>query len=179
MEIGVKIKKIRLAKGLALKELAAKSGLTSSFLSQLENGITAPSVASLHKIADALGIKIANLFQEGEGAEFIFLRKQRNPHLLPGYPESNYEILASSVLDIKMLPLLLKLKVNEVLAADACPQGEEMLGVGLQGKLEVALEGKNFMLEQFDSIYLVKPKFTSIKNMAGDESRIWWCVLRQ
>jgi len=69
--------------------------------------------------------------------------------------------------------------VNEVLAADACPQGEEMLGVGLQGKLEVALEGKNFMLEQFDSIYLVKPKFTSIKNMAGDESRILWCVLRQ
>ena len=71
-EIGLKIKKIRLNKGLALKELASKSGLTSSFLSQLENGMTAPSVASLHKIAEALGIKVANLFQEGEGAEFVF-----------------------------------------------------------------------------------------------------------
>jgi transcriptional regulator with XRE-family HTH domain len=178
-DIGGRIKKIRLNKGLALKELASKSGLTSSFLSQLENGMTSPSVASLHKIADALGIKVANLFQEGEGAEFVFLRKQRNPHLLPGYPESNYEILASSVLDIKILPLLLKLQKDEVLGADACPQGDEMLGVSLQGKVEVMLEGKNFTLEQSDSIYLVKPKFRSVKNLAGNESRILWCVLRQ
>jgi transcriptional regulator with XRE-family HTH domain len=177
-DIGVIIKKIRLGKGVALKKLASKSGLTSSFLSQLEHGMTAPSVASLHKIADALGIKVANLFQEGEGGEFVFLRKQKNPHLLPGYPQANYEILASAVLDIKILPLLLKLKKGEVLAADVCPQGDEMLGVALQGKLEVALEGKIFLLEQSDSIYLVKPKFVSIKNMAGEESRILWCVLR-
>jgi len=178
-DIGLKIKKIRLNKGLALKELASRSGLTSSFLSQLENGMSSPSVASLHKIADALGIKVANLFQEGEGEEFVFLRKQRSPHLLPGYPEANYEILAASVLDIKILPLLLKLKKDEVLAADSCPQGDEMLGVSLQGKVEVALESKNFVLEQSDSIYLVKPKFRALKNLAGDESRILWCILRR
>ena len=52
MDIGAKIKRMRLANGLTLEELANRSELTKGFLSQLERDLTSPSVATLEDILE-------------------------------------------------------------------------------------------------------------------------------
>ena len=50
VEIGRKIKQLRIQKGLTLEELASRSELTKGFLSQLERELTSPSIATLNDI---------------------------------------------------------------------------------------------------------------------------------
>ena len=64
MTLGERIKKTRLQEGLSQREIAGKSGITISFLSQVEKDKAAPSLKSLRNIAQALGIKVARLFDE-------------------------------------------------------------------------------------------------------------------
>ena len=62
INIGEKILDYRKAKNMNIKELAAKSGVTSSMLSQIERGLANPSINSLKNIAKALEIPIFNFF---------------------------------------------------------------------------------------------------------------------
>ena len=55
MEIGSKIKRMRLRLGLTQEELADRTELTKGFISQLERDITSPSIATLMDILEALG----------------------------------------------------------------------------------------------------------------------------
>jgi transcriptional regulator with XRE-family HTH domain len=63
--LGETIRRTRESRGQSLKVLAQATGLTQSFLSQVENDHTSPSVASLRKIAEALGASIATFFAGG------------------------------------------------------------------------------------------------------------------
>lgn len=64
MDIGAKIKRIRLSNQLTLEELANRSELTKGFLSQLERDLTSPSVATLENILEALGTNLKDFFQK-------------------------------------------------------------------------------------------------------------------
>jgi transcriptional regulator with XRE-family HTH domain len=177
-DIGQRIKQLRSQKKLPLKEVAARTGLTSSFLSQLENGMTAPSVDSLRRIAKALEVGVGDLFQEERASEFVFLRRSPQQQARPKDPIGNYELLASGVMDIRILPMLLTLDPGEELPADRSPQGEEMLGVAITGRIEIGVNGKSFTLEAGDSIYLVNPAFSYQKNQGPERVSFLWNVLR-
>jgi len=63
--LGERIREMRLKRGLSLKQLAVKTDLTQSFLSQVERDLTSPSVASLRSIAEALATSVATFFAGG------------------------------------------------------------------------------------------------------------------
>ena len=72
VEIGRKIKQLRIQKGLTLEELASRSELTKGFLSQLERELTSPSIATLNDIVEALGSSLAEFFKEEEQEQLVF-----------------------------------------------------------------------------------------------------------
>ncbi len=72
-KIGKNIKKIRTQKGLSQQQLAQKSGISQSFLSDLENGKKSPTVDSLNKICRSLGISLAEFFSRGKTQGFAAL----------------------------------------------------------------------------------------------------------
>jgi transcriptional regulator with XRE-family HTH domain len=59
MQIGEKIKRMRLRLGLTQEDLAARTELSKGFISQLERDLTSPSIATLMDILEALGSDIA------------------------------------------------------------------------------------------------------------------------
>ena len=63
-DIGQQIRKERLRNRFTLEQLSQRTGLSKSFLSQIERGLAQPSVASLKKIALELGIGDVRLFME-------------------------------------------------------------------------------------------------------------------
>ena len=60
MEIGKKIKDLRIAKGLTQEELADRSELSKGFISQLERDLTSPSIATLTDILQVLAAALMN-----------------------------------------------------------------------------------------------------------------------
>ena len=63
MELGIKIKRLRLQKNLTQEELADRCELTKGYISQLENELTSPSIATLEDILKALGTTFAEFFR--------------------------------------------------------------------------------------------------------------------
>jgi transcriptional regulator with XRE-family HTH domain len=62
--LGKKIRKERLKRQLTLEQFSQKTGLSKSFLSQVERGLTEPSITSLKKISKQLGFSVVNLFSD-------------------------------------------------------------------------------------------------------------------
>ncbi|WP_447045715.1 helix-turn-helix domain-containing protein [Vreelandella sp. H-I2] len=65
---GSRIRSLRKLKGMTLIQLAKKTGLSHGYLSQVERGISQPSIASLVDIAHALGVTMQWLFSERKGS---------------------------------------------------------------------------------------------------------------
>ena len=63
-DIGTRLKERRVAAGMSLREMAREADVSPSFLSQIENGKSQPSVATLFSFANILGVKIDELFDD-------------------------------------------------------------------------------------------------------------------
>jgi transcriptional regulator with XRE-family HTH domain len=66
--LGGRLRKVRLATGMSLREVSRQLGVSPSFVSQLENGKSQPSVATLYSLAQLLGVSIDELFAVDGGA---------------------------------------------------------------------------------------------------------------
>ena len=64
MQIGAKLKELRILKGLTQEELADRTELSKGFISQLERDLTSPSIATLMDILQCLGTSIGEFFKE-------------------------------------------------------------------------------------------------------------------
>lgn len=74
LQIGSKVKALRTARGLSGRKLATAAGVSQPFLSQLESGRTSVAIATLYRIADALGVSPADLLPSRPDAEIEVLR---------------------------------------------------------------------------------------------------------
>ena len=72
INIGARIKQLRLKNDLTLEELASRTELTKGFLSQLERNRTSPSIQSLADVAEALGVNLSGFFQEDVEEQIVF-----------------------------------------------------------------------------------------------------------
>jgi transcriptional regulator with XRE-family HTH domain len=77
VDLGARIRALRIARGATLRQLAAQAGVTESFLSQVERGVASPSIASLQRLARALGQSIAELFAADESAGIVVRVRER------------------------------------------------------------------------------------------------------
>ena len=72
MDIGAKLKELRILKGLTQEELADRAELSKGFISQLERDLTSPSIATLMDILQCLGTSIGEFFNETPEEQIVF-----------------------------------------------------------------------------------------------------------
>ena len=89
MRIGEKIKELRRIKNMSLRELAAKTGLSKTTLSDLEKGTKNPSLETLEKVAAAFELSPAEFLKETESPdELISSAKASSSEILAGVSKS-------------------------------------------------------------------------------------------
>jgi transcriptional regulator with XRE-family HTH domain len=90
-----RVKRLRELKGVTLEALAERAGLTKSYVSKVERGISTPSIATAIKIADALGVGVNDLFGAGQSQQdFTIIRKtDRKPFARMGKAGHRYEAI--------------------------------------------------------------------------------------
>ncbi len=173
MKIGPRIKQIRLERKTTLNEIAKKTGLTTSFLSQLERDLTSPSVVSLEKIAYALRVRIADFFQEGDQRDLLIIRKKAGKRQAAKKGDSFIETLASGVFDVNMNSQLFSLGPETALSQELTSfKGERFLMV-LKGEIEFYTGKEKFLFEEGDSVYCAFSKSpTRIVNNKKTEAKV-------
>jgi len=179
MKIGSRIKDLRIQQRITLKELAKKTGLTTSFLSQLERDLTSPSVGSLEKIAEALNTKVGYFFEMEEQKELVFVKKGMGKKLLDNDKEKHIssETLASGLLNIKMQPFIFILGVGAELTRELIYPATEKFGMVLKGRLELHCDEEKMTFEEGDSIYCAyTQKLQKVRNIGETEARLFWIV---
>ena len=72
MQIGLKLKELRMAKGLTQEELANRAELSKGFISQLERDLTSPSIATLVDILQCLGTNLKDFFWDVSDDQVVF-----------------------------------------------------------------------------------------------------------
>ena len=75
MDIGSKIKELRIANGLTQEELADRSELSKGFISQMENNLTSPSIATLIDVLQCLGTDLKHFFSDDEDKQIVFSKE--------------------------------------------------------------------------------------------------------
>jgi transcriptional regulator with XRE-family HTH domain len=117
LHIATKLKKLRLAQGLTVANLAEKSGFSNAFISRVENFRINPSLNALARIADALGIDMAELFQDGDnGPGYVFSKMDEGEPLVRDDSDKygmRYFSLAYSKIDRKMNPFVIEYEKSE------------------------------------------------------------------
>lgn len=168
--LGQKIRKKRMEKGMSLKDLAEKTDLTASFLSQVERDLAEPSITSLRKIADALEVPIFYFLLNNDHTSPVVRKNERKTLK---FPESNlvYELLSPD-LSKQMEVMMARLAVGAVSCEEPLSHpGEEFIYV-LQGKMEITIGEDVYVLNESDSIYYfaaIPHKIVSI----GDEELVF------
>jgi len=159
VHVGEKIKALREAKGLSLKEVADLSGFSTALLSQVENHMVSPSLGTIVKLARALGLKVSDLLGETQGEPFTIVRKDERKSVSRfaskdgvkyGY---SYESLGFEKKDRHMEPFIVTLEPATIKSTKASThEGEEFIFV-LEGEMEVILGNNTDVLHPGDSIY--------------------------
>lgn len=167
MRLGARIKNLRISQRLTLKELAKKTGISISFISQVEREKTSPSIDSLSKICSALGVSLAHLFSERQTKEIIFIKKKKKK--MPFY----FSVF-NEALGIKMKPLILNLKEKDIVFERK--EGREEFGYVIKGKVELESKGEKAILKEGDSVYLIDPLRHKLQNLSRKNSVVIWVI---
>lgn len=76
-QVALNLKFLRVQSGMTLEQLAADSGLTRSYLSKIERGLSNPSIESALKLASALGVSVEKLFGQQTEEESIRITRAK------------------------------------------------------------------------------------------------------
>ena len=80
VNVGERIRQLRLGRGLSVRTLAAETGFSPSLISQVEHSHVMPSIGSLERIAMALGVSLSTFFAEAEAnADRVFKNLSDEP----------------------------------------------------------------------------------------------------
>ena len=171
-DLGLRVATFRQLHGMSLRALAAAAGVSSSFLSQLENGHTNASIASLRKIATALGVTPAQLLDARGGSTRGVLRADDRPTIRLDGAEKH----------VVSLPPLRNLEVyTGIFAPDgttgkspfAHGNGQEIFIV-TSGAVVLQLGEEEYRMKKNDSIEFLSSVPHGVYNDSDEPAEVIW-----
>lgn len=170
MDIGTKLKELRILKGLTQEELADRAELSKGFISQLERDLTSPSIATLMDILQCLGTSIGEFFNETLEEQIVFGKLD---YFEKHDAELHNEIkwIIPNAQKNMMEPILLTLEAGGETYPDNPHEGEEF-GYVLSGSISIHIGSKTYKAKKGESFYFVSDKKHHLSSKAG-ASLIW------
>jgi transcriptional regulator with XRE-family HTH domain len=153
-DIGARIRFMRRQRSMSLDRLAGMAGLTKSFLSKIERGLSVPSIATALKVAESFDVSVGQLLGEEQGMEsFCVVRKgERRAFMRDRSDGYNYEMLAAGKQLKSMEPFVMRPPFEFQNGRLFDHVGEEFIFV-LSGAMEVEFPNRRITLEAGDALY--------------------------
>jgi transcriptional regulator with XRE-family HTH domain len=178
--ISTNIQQLRKNAKMSLQDLAARTGLTKSYLSKIERKIQTPSFSSISRIAIALGVDTTSLLTERaeslEDVRISFTKKGERKVIAPVERSFEgsvhgiiYEAIAYNKPGKNMNPIVL------TIPPEGAPvfqhEGEEFIYI-LEGRHEFTYDDHTYIMEEGDSVYLDAAVPHTGKGLDGKPAKI-------
>lgn len=155
--LGNRLKDLRIQANLTLNELGQKSGLSKSYLSKIENNKTSPSIPTLWKLANSLGIGLGDFFQTVEQPNQnspVILRAQERKVVARGISTFGYtyEALAHPIEGSRIQPFTVHFSKQHKSTSTLVHPGYEFNYL-LEGSIEFFYGDQSYVMHQGDSWY--------------------------
>jgi len=171
--LGTNLKTLRTAQELTLAQLGERTGLSASYLSQVERGVTTPSLTRLTSIAEALGAEVRYFFEEATASPCVVRANQGKS--LHGAPGITVELLSADPAGKNIQPYNLICRPGARREYSSVYPGEKC-GFVLKGELTVTVGEETFVLAAGDSIHFDQHQPHSWHNNGDKESMVIWAV---
>jgi transcriptional regulator with XRE-family HTH domain len=171
MDIGENLKRLRNSNSLTQQELADRCELTKGYISQLENDLTSPSIATLTDILECLGTDLAAFFNEAVDSKIVF----REEDVFVKEAAQNYIInwIIPNAQKNKMEPILIELGSHAKTKSDEPHEGEEF-GYVLSGNIMLYYGNQVLKVKKGESFYFKSNKTHYLENTGKNTSRVIW-----
>ena len=176
VDVGERLRAIRRLRRATLKTVADRAELSESFLSQVERGRANASIGSLKRIAGALGVTVADLFEpNGSTSRPRVLRREGRPALTFGTLGRKY-MLTPRPLD-HLQVIVGELEAGGSTGDEPYTHGDsEELLVVLAGVVSLQLGTEMFELSTGDSIDYRSSIPHRLTNIGGDSAEVMWII---
>ena len=169
LDIGSRIKLLRRQKGMTLRHLSEASGLSINAISRIENGQASPTVSSVHRLAMALGIPIAAIFDDSIATETVLVRAgERKAITMKG---RRMEPLGIGMVDNTSEPFYIILESGEESLSGSYEHPGEEFAYCLEGEVIFFIGEKACHLKPGDSLFFKSSQPHSWKNPAEQPAR--------
>lgn len=154
IDVGEKIANIRKQKNLSIRDLAKLAEVTPSLLSQLERGLSNPSLNTIKSISKALDVPLFTFFMEEVNNKELIVRKDSRKKVI--FPNNNnvvFEMLSpESITSVEFA--IVKLVPNSSASDYLMSHKSQELAYVLKGKVRLYLDSDIFTLENGDSVVI-------------------------
>lgn len=152
-EIGQKLRELRKERGFSIRSLARASGLSANAISMIERGRSSPSINTLSKMAQALGISVSDFFQlRTEREDVVFVRASER--LCEPFERGRWESLGGESFSGLIEAYILNLEVGATIESQGVAHPADELVFCHQGQVKFLVEGESFLLTSGDSLLL-------------------------
>ena len=165
-QVGGRIRELRRLQKLTVSELAARSGLTPGFISQLERDLSSVSLATLARICGALGVTIGQLVDASP--RVVVYRRQEQPPVEPAMPGQVHTLVVKGDPRFHTTRSRIDPGAGAGEGLYTIPADLELVYV-LDGKLEVFVGDEVFRLERGDALTYSPRDPHSWRNPSADE----------
>ena len=145
------LRALREERRISLRELARRSGISVNALSQIERGLSSPSVSTLYRLVDALGVPITAVFGATPRREQVVYRRAEDRSVLP-LPAGRWEGLGGEDFAGRVQPFVLTLDPGGDSGPDAMLHTGHEFVLCLGGLLEYRVESRAYSLRAGDSL---------------------------
>ena len=173
MDIGAKIRSLRLQRGLTQQELGDRCELSKGFISQLERNLSSPSIATLTDLLESLGSSLPEFFREEVNEKPVFSPQDM-------FVKKDQEALKGSITWLvpdaqknAMEPILLEMGPGGQSEIFPPHEGEEF-GYILSGSVYLVLGGKKLRVSKGSSFCLHPRDEHYLENAGKSTARVLW-----
>lgn len=170
LHVGARLRSMREQRGLSLRVLAERSGLSINAISLIERGENSPTVSSLHHLADGLDVNITDFFQEEVKSSLVLVRQ--NQRLRSQRYGVLVESLGLGLSNQQMEPFRMVIQPDSGNLRDAVSHSGEEFIYCLDGEIEYTIGEHLVQLKRGDSLLFDATQSHGYRNRTSKQAVI-------
>ena len=170
MDVGQRIRQLRMLNGLTQEELASRCELTKGFLSQLENNLATPSLPTLMDIVEALGTDMSTFFKETDETQICFSRDDFFVDEREGY---TINWIVPNAQKNTMEPIIVEIAPGSCSQVMQPHEGEEFCYV-LNGKVTLVMGEREYEVRKGNTFYINGEREHYLRNDSAHAAQVLW-----
>lgn len=170
--LGIRLRELRQAQNLSVRTLASQSGFSPSFISNIESETVSPSIASLEKIAHALGVTLSELFSSLETAPRLIVRRHERATSHSEWSKSSAAMLTDSSAGRQLSAVEVTLAPSGASGSRAAPIAHDLFALVLDGAAELTVNRSTDTLACGDAAYLKRGMSVVWRNTSEQQATL-------